>query len=154
MQAKRYPIIQMEECTVPGVHFARPDSNELYQEAYFTWQPMGPCGDYHTMQIGGGYLVAYRHVPEYREIEYHEDTEIFYFTSGDVVMPFCTIRDGVPDMQTLQIVYIPEKTQLILEPGTGHFVPVAANGLTAQIVVVAPKMDAPRLSLPTPVVGR
>ena len=153
MSTQTIPISQIKDCAVTGVHFAQPTEVACYRESYFTWQPMELGGLFQESPVSGGYLYTRRHPPEYRELEYHTDMEIFYFVKGDVIMPFCTLRNGMPDMQTLQLIYIPENTQLVIEKNVGHFVPVAANCETASIVVVAPKMDAPRVPLPYPVRG-
>lgn len=153
METRTYPILSPRACTVPGVRIALENTAERYEEAYFSWQPMALCACFVDGQVSGGYIEAYRHLPVYRELEFHADTEVFFFVSGEVIMPVCALKDGAPDMESLQFLRIPEKTQLILEKGVGHFVPVAADCLNAKMVVVAPKMDAPRVALPYPVQG-
>lgn len=153
METRKYPIVEIEDCCLAGITFARNELDQLYQETYFNWQPMALCGQFADGNVSGGYIETHYHLPVYHEMEYHIDTEIFYFVSGDVIMPFCALKDGEPDMETICFVHIPEKTQLIIAKGTAHFVPVAVGCLNAKLVVIAPKMDAPRVALPYPIQG-
>ena len=99
------------------------------------------------------YLKVWHHVPSFKEVESHTSAEFFYFVSGVALLPFVDLKDGVADMKTLQIVRIQPGTQLIISAGKGHFVPVAEGAEPVQIVVVSPKVDAPRVSLADEVIG-
>jgi oxalate decarboxylase/phosphoglucose isomerase-like protein (cupin superfamily) len=68
-------------------------------------------------------------------------------------MLFMNIKDGQPDPETAQVVRIRAGTQLVIPAGKAHFVPVAEGDEPVEIIVVAPKMDAPRMPLPFEIVG-
>jgi len=56
-------------------------------------------------------------------------------------------------MKTAQVVRIQAGTQIIIPASKAHFVPVAEGDEPVEIVVVAPRMDAPRIDLPDSVEG-
>ncbi len=153
METKTYPIIEIKDFKLPGVTFARDNKADLYAETYFEWQPMALCSQFADPNVSGGFLETHYHLPICTEMEYHIDTEVFYFVSGEVIMPFCTLKDGAADMESVCFVRIPAKTQVVIEKGVGHFVAVASNCEKATLVVVSPKMDAPRIALPYRVQG-
>ena len=64
--------------------------------------------------------------PQFQEFEYHKDKEFFYFVQGTALMPFANFdSEGKVNEASIQIVRIPEGTQLIIDAGKLHFVPVA-----------------------------
>ena len=138
---------------VPGVEVQFPDTVAAYIENYFEWTGSSLTACFGSHQISGGVLRAWKHQPVFNEIEYHVDAEMFYFVSGTAIMPFMDMVDGQPDLSTAQIVRIPPGTQIIIPPGKAHFVAVAESDTPVEIIVVSPKMDAPRAPLPDPILG-
>jgi len=51
------------------------------------------------------------------------------------------------------VVRIQPGTQIVISAGKGHFVPVADGDETLEVIVVAPKMEAPRMPLPVVIEG-
>jgi dTDP-4-dehydrorhamnose 3,5-epimerase-like enzyme len=146
-------IIDLCNGLVQGVNVHLPDADETYRENYFEWTATSLTARMSTPLISGGVLRAWHHTPVFYEMESHVDAEMFYFISGVALMLFVDVLDGQPDMETAQIVRIRAGTQLSISPGKGHFVAVAENSEPICAVVVAPKMDAPRMTLPEPVFG-
>ena len=68
-------------------------------------------------------------------------------------MPFMDIQDGVPLMDTAQIVRIYAGSQIIISAGKGHYVPVAEGDEPIIVVVVAPQMGDIKMALPEPIEG-
>ena len=83
----------------------------------------------------------------------HIDREMFYFVSGEAIMFFIDVVDGRPDMASAQMARIQPGTQIVIDEGKGHFVAVANDSQPVYAVVVSPKMDAPRMTLPEAVSG-
>jgi hypothetical protein len=137
---------------VPGVSVAMP-GDEAYKEAYFEWTAAPLVTSFKTREIGGGTLKAWKNVPQFSQVETHVDAEMFYFLDGTAIMPFADLKNGKPDMGSVRIVRIHAGTRIIIPEGKAHFVPVAEGDTPVSVVVVAPKMDAPRIPLPEPVLG-
>ena len=124
-----------------------------YRENYFEWFGSALISKFRTPEISGGALKAWHHAPVFREIETHVDVEMFYFVSGVAIMLFMDMDGEQPDLDSTQIVRIQPGTQIVISAGKGHFVAVAEGDKPVEMIVVAPKMEAPRMTLPTPVKG-
>jgi hypothetical protein len=150
---KEIIIQDLSPGVVPGIQIQMPESIRPYEEGYFTWAESSLITMFQSNEISGGILCARKHTPFFTEIETHVDAEFFYFVSGVAVMPFIDMKDGCPDMDTAQIVRILPGTQMIISPGKAHFVAVAEGDDLVEIVVIAPKMGAPRVALPEALLG-
>jgi len=124
-----------------------------YQETYFEWSSSMLISKFATSEISGGILKTWHHVPIFNEIKTHCDAEMFYFISGVAIMLFMDVNEHQPDLGSAQIVRIQPGTQIIILKGKGHFVAVAEGDEPVEMIVVAPKMEAPRIKLPTPIEG-
>ena len=138
---------------VDGVKVQVPDTVQSYKERYFEWSGSSLTACLSTNQVTGGVLKTWRHVPVFQEIEFHVDAEMFYFVSGVALLLFVDIKAGEPDLQSAQLVRVQPGTQIVISAGKGHFVPVAEGDDPVEIIVVAPKMDAPRMSLSEEIIG-
>jgi dTDP-4-dehydrorhamnose 3,5-epimerase-like enzyme len=138
---------------VPGIEVQVPETVVPYRENYFEWAGSSLVAMLKTNQVSGGILKAWHHVPVFKEIETHVDAEMFYFVSGVALMLFIDVKNGRPMLDTAQVVHIQADTQIIIPAGKAHFVPVAEGDQPVEIVVVAPKMEAPRIALPDSVEG-
>ena len=138
--------------TVQGVSVALP-SDEAYRESYFEWTASELVTGFKTSDISGGTLKTWKNVPLFTQVETHLDAEMFYFLGGTAIMVFADVKDGQPDMDSIEIVRVKPGTQIIIEAGKAHFVPVAEGDMPVYIIVVAPKMDAPRIPLEEAVLG-
>ena len=149
----KIPITDIENTKVSGVAVQQPDDSETYKESYFEWTASSLICEMKSTKISGGILKAWHHVPVFSEVESHEDTEMFYFISGTAIMIFVDIRDEQPDVSTAQMVRIKAGAQITIAAGKGHFVMVAEGDEPVYVVVVSPKMDAPRVDLPDAIEG-
>ncbi len=138
--------------TVQGVLVELP-GDEAYRESYFEWISSGLVTEFKTTEISGGTLKSWKNVPLFTMVETHVDAEMFYFIKGTAIMLFADIKDGKPDMDSIEIVRVHPGTNIIIEAGKAHFVPVAEGDTPVYIVVTAPKMDAPRIPLEESVLG-
>lgn len=150
---KNVKIQDLEAKLVNGVDVQMPDEAPTYRERYFEWSASSLLAGFGSNKISGGILKASHHTPVFSEIETHVDNEMFYFISGVALMPFVDLKNGQPDMETVRIVRIQPGTQIIISAGKGHFVPVAEGPEPLHIVVVGPRMDAPRTKLPITIEG-
>ena len=150
---KKIKIQDLVAGLVSGIDIQLPQQAETYKETYFEWTATSVVAKMNTKEISGGVLRAWHHTPVFNEIESHIDTEMFYFVSGVALMLFIDIKDGKPDIDSAQIVRIQPGTQLSIDAGKGHFVAVAEGSEPICVVVVSPKMDAPRMTLAKPVEG-
>jgi len=147
--------IQIEDLlpgTLQGVSVALP-GDEAYKESYFEWTAAPLVTGFKTSEISGGTLKTWKSVPLFTEVETHVDAEMFYFMEGVAIMPFADMKNGQPDMDSLKIVRVQPGTRIIIAEGKAHFVPVAEGDMPVSIIVVAPKMDAPRVPLKEAVLG-
>jgi oxalate decarboxylase/phosphoglucose isomerase-like protein (cupin superfamily) len=149
----KIPILDLEPGLVSGISVQMPDTVTPYRDTYFEWNGSSLISKFRTAEISGGMLKTWHHVPVFKEIETHIDAEMFYFRSGVAIMLFMDVESNRPTMDSAQIVRIQPGTQIIIPAGKGHFVAVAETDEPVEIVVVAPKMEAPRITLPTPVEG-
>lgn len=146
-------VQDIEPGIVKGINVQMPPTAVGYREAYFEWTPSSLTVPFKTNEVSGGILRAGHHVPVFCEVETHADAEMFYFLSGTALMLFVDVNEGQADLESAQIVRIPAGTQLVIPSGKGHFVPVAEGDESVEMIVVAPRMDAPRVPLPTPIEG-
>lgn len=149
---KEIQIQDLRPGLVPGLSVAMP-GDRPYGEAYFEWTEAPLTTTFKTPEVSGGTLRAWKSVPAFTQVETHVDAEMFYFLAGTAIMPFADLKDGKPDMSSLQIVRIQAGTRIIIPHGKAHFVPVAEGDTPVSVVVVAPKMEAPRVALPKAVIG-
>ncbi|MBE0696733.1 MAG: hypothetical protein IH586_07405 [Anaerolineaceae bacterium] len=138
---------------VAGVEVQMPYTVQPYKERYFEWSGSSLIACLSTNQVTGGVLKTWRHAPVFHEIESHVDAEMFYFVSGVALLLFVNIKAGEPDQQSAQLVRVQPGTQIVIPAGKGHFVPVAEGDDPVEIIVVAPKIDAPRMLLHEEMVG-
>lgn len=146
-------ILDLQSHLVSGVEVQLPTEGPGYKEDYFEWSASSLIGRFQTNEISGGVLQAWHHTPIFTIVENHIDTEMFYLVQGTALMMFMDYKNGIPDMSTAQVVRLKAGTQIVIQKGKGHFVPVAENSEPVTIIVVSPKMDAPRMILPEPVEG-
>jgi len=148
MERMKIHIRDLTQDLIKGVTVQMPRTVSAYKESYFEWTPSALTAKFNSTEISGGTLISWHHVPVFNEIETHIDKEMFYFISGTAIMLFIDVKQGQPDLKTAQIVRIQAGTQLIIEAGKGHFVPIAETSDPLSVIAVSPKMEAPRISLP------
>jgi hypothetical protein len=153
VNVKKIVIQDLRLDLVKGVAVQLPLAQPGYRETYFEWTPSSLTAPFQSTEVSGGVLRAWRHTPVFREIETHVDAEMFYFVSGVALMLFVDVKDGQVDLDTAQIVRVQPGTQLVIEAGKGHFVAVAESEALVEMIVVSPKMDAPRMELADVVEG-
>jgi len=149
---REIPIQDLRPGLVPGLTVVMP-GDAPYREAYFEWTAIPLTTTFATREIAGGSLKSWKADPQFHEVESHVDAELFYFLAGTALMLFADLKSGKPDMASLQIVRIVPGTRFIVPAGKAHFVPVAETDVPLSVVVVAPHMEAPRVSLPEAVRG-
>ncbi|MGD9156621.1 MAG: hypothetical protein PVG90_14160 [Bacillota bacterium] len=150
---KKIIIQDLKPGLVKGVAVQLPPAQPGYRETYFEWTPSSLTAQFKSTEVSGGVLRSWRHTPVFQEIETHADAEMFYFVSGVALMLFVDIKDGQVDLDTAQIVRVQPGTQLVIEAGKGHFVAVAESEAPVEMIVISPKMDAPRMGLAEVVEG-
>jgi mannose-6-phosphate isomerase-like protein (cupin superfamily) len=140
-------VCDLKPGIVTGVEVHISSQGDIYKETYFEWEPseLLPC--FKTNEVSAGRLVSWPHVCAFDEIETHIDQELFYFVSGTALMLFIDVMNEEPNTETAQVVRIHAGTQIVIEAGKGHFVPVAQGPEPVVAVVVAPKMDAKKMKL-------
>jgi oxalate decarboxylase/phosphoglucose isomerase-like protein (cupin superfamily) len=138
---------------ISGITVMLPEDGTTYKESFFEWSASVLTSVFNTNEVTGGVLQAWHHTPTFNEIETHVDKEMFYFISGTAIMLFIDVADGKPVMASAQMARILPGTQIIIDAGKGHFVAVAEGSDPICAVVVAPRMDAPRMLLLETVTG-
>lgn len=140
-------IKNIDQVKINGVQVHLACDEKGASNGYFVWKESPLTANFQSKEISGGVIKSWHHELVFNEVEYHCDQEMFYFTSGTAIMLFVDIKNGKPDMETVQLVRIPSGAQLIIEKGKGHFVAIAETDKPVEIIVVAPKMDAPKIML-------
>lgn len=140
-------ITDIEVSKIAGVRVQLEKNSSPYEERYFVWNESLLTAQFQSTEVSGGVIDAWHHSFIFTEIEYHEDQEMFYFTEGTAIMLFADTDGRSVDMESLQAVRIPKGTQLVIEKGKGHFVAMAEGSEPVKMIVVAPKMEAPRVTL-------
>lgn len=146
-------ITNIKDTKINGVAVYVPNNEAPYREDFFEWAESPLTVNFKTSAISGGVITSWHHDYSFDVVESHVDQEMFYFTKGTAIMLFADIKDGSVDMSSVQLVRIPAGTQLIIDAGKGHFVAMAETDEPLNIIVVSPKMDAPRVALPEVVHG-
>jgi mannose-6-phosphate isomerase-like protein (cupin superfamily) len=154
VNVKKIVIQDLKPGLVEGVAVQLPSVQPGYRETYFEWTPSALTAQFKSTEVSGGVLRAWKHTPVFREIETHVDAEMFYFISGVALMLFIDVKDGETDLDTAEIVRVRPGTQLVIAAGKGHFVAMAESDEPVEMIVVSPKMDAPRTGLPEIVEGK
>lgn len=149
---KEYRIQDINADAVCGVSVQMPCSQESYCEGYFKWTASSLLAQFASSQVSGGVLETWHHTPVFSELEYHEDDEMFYVMQGTAIMPFADMKDGQIVEDSIQIVRIPPGTQFIISKGKAHMPPVAEEDAVS-IVVLSPRMEAPRVGLKEEISG-
>jgi mannose-6-phosphate isomerase-like protein (cupin superfamily) len=149
---KEVRIQDLKQGLVPGLEVALP-GDLPYRETYFEWTAAPLTTVFKTAEVSGGTLRAWKNAPAFQQVETHVDAEMFYFLAGTAIMLFADVKSGRADMASVQIVRIRPGTRIIIPEGKAHFVPVAEDDTPLSVVVVAPKMEAPRVDLPEAVRG-
>lgn len=145
-------IQNLRDMQISGVHCCFHEECQPYLEGYFDWTAYPMITDMGDANICAGFLRAWRHTPNFRQVETHSGKELFYFVEGSCVMLFCDVRDGQAVMENAQLARIDAGTELVIDAGKAHFVPVGiTDSFTA--VVVSPKQEAPRIDLPEEIIG-
>lgn len=145
-------IQNIRDMQISGVHCCFREECEPYLENYFDWTAYPMIADMEETQLCAGFLRAWRHTPIFRQVETHIGKELFYFVEGSCIMLFCDVKDGCAVMESAQLARIDAGTELLVDAGKAHFVPVGVtDSFTA--VVVSPKQDAPRIDLPEEIIG-
>ncbi len=142
---KKYKITEIAPGAVKGVDVQLPGTAKIYKENWFEWTATTLCSNMKTTALAGGVLDIWKYTPVFRELEFHQDNEMFYFIQGTAIMPFADINNGKIDMDSVQLVRIQPGTQIIIHPNKAHFVAVAQDDTPVKIIVASPAMDAPRL---------
>jgi hypothetical protein len=150
---KQVEIQNLTKKQINGITVMLPEDGTAYKEKFFEWTASALTSVFNTNEVTGGVLKAWHHTPTFNEIETHVDKEMFYFISGTAIMLFIDVAEGMPVMASAQMARILPGTQLIIDAGKGHFVAVAEGSDPICAVVVAPKMDAPRMPLQETVTG-
>lgn len=154
MEQYEYQIQDLRPGLISGVEVQLPGAVTPYKEGFFEWSASTLMACFQTPEVTGGLLKAWHHAPVFHEIEWHVDAEVFYFIRGTALMLFMDIAGGRPVMESGQIARIRAGTQIVISAGKAHFVAVAEGDEPVEAVVVAPRMDAPRMALPAEAVGR
>ena len=150
---KKIQIQDLKPGLINGVEVQMPCSAEIYREGYFEWTAVPLICKFSSNEVSGGILKAWHYLPVFTEVETHIENEMFYFVSGTALMLFADIAEGKTVLDSIQVVRIQAGTQIIIQAGKGHFVAVAEGDEPAGMVVVSPKVGAPRITLPEAVRG-
>lgn len=145
-------IQNLSEMKITGVNYCLEKECKPYKETYFDWVAYPMVNDMKTSEVVCGLLTAWHHVPEFTQVEFHEGEETFFFVEGECIMIFCDLENGKPVMESIQIARIQPGTELHVEAGKAHFVPIPV-GDRLRAIVVAPNQEAPRVLLPELVRG-
>lgn len=127
---------------VSGVRVQLPIESPAPGDSYFTWAESSLTTSFQTCDVSGGVLCSTQKKVRFQEMEYHQDDEMFFFVSGTGIMAFCDIEKGSVLPSSIQLVRIRQGTQIIIEKGKGHFVPIAEEATGLTIIVISPKMEA------------
>lgn len=130
-----------EKATVNGVRFAFAEDGMLLAKEHFEWTSFPLETALKTNKVISGLLQGWHQKVEFHTVEYHEDTENFFFFEGECIMPFCDRNGEVPDMDTLQFIRIRPGTQVEVKAGKCHYVPIPLTD-TFRAYVFTPQQES------------
>ena len=117
-------VINAEDAKISGVRFAFPGEENLLCSGHFEWRSFPLETMLRTNKVISGILQGWHRTVEFDTLEYHDDTENFYFTEGTCIMPFGTRVGDSVDPDSLQLVRIRPGTQVEVKAGKLHYVPI------------------------------
>ena len=112
----------------------------------------GAAFRWRTNKVISGILQGWHRTVEFDTLEYHDDTENFYFTEGTCIMPFGTRVGDSVDPDSLQLVRIRPGTQVEVKAGKLHYVPIPL-GDTFRAYVFTPLQESKFVQLPELLIG-
>lgn len=123
--------------------------NEITPEGdYFDWRPSGIITTFSTNAITGGVVEAGYKPVEYTAVEYHDDSEVFYFVDGEGAMLFCDIENGAANLDSAVMLRVKNGMKMSIVPEKAHYVPISTvKGKTVKAVVISPKMNTFKIDL-------
>ena len=146
-------VESIKDANLTGVRIQLPEEERTYSESYFEWHESKLTANFNTNEVSGGVVNMWHHKYKYDKVEWHRDEEMFYFVDGDAVMLFADLDGDKVNPDTIQIVTIPEGTQIIIEARKAHFVPTLRGDGKGKMIVCCPKMDAIMVNLEESVLG-
>lgn len=150
---KKIRICPIEQLDVPGVHVRLPGDVDVYEESYLRWHGTRLQLEMKNTLVAGGVLKVWRHQPVFQKLEYHDDREKYVFLQGNVIMPFADVKDGMIVESSLQYARIQAGTEILIEAGKAHFMPVADDTDCALAMVICTNMPYYHVFLKEPVCG-
>lgn len=145
-------IINAEDASISDVRFAFPKSENVLRRGNFEWSSFPLESLLRTNKVISGILKGWHRTVEFDTVEYHMDTENFYFAEGVCIMPFANRIGDAVDIGSLQLVRIQPGTQVEVKAGKCHYVPIP-EGDTFRAFVFTPRQDSILLSLDDTVRG-
>ena len=134
-------VINAEDAKISGVRFAFPGEENLLCSGHFEWRSFPLETMLRTNKVISGILQGWHRTVEFDTLEYHDDTENFYFTEGTCIMPFGTRVGDSVDPDSLQLVRIRPGTQVEVKAGKLHYVPIPL-GDTFRAYVFTPLQES------------
>lgn len=117
-------VTNIEETAIRGVRAVNVRTGSLLQKEHFEWLSFPLETTLKRNQVVSGLLRGWHRTVCFDTVEYHEDTENFFFLEGTCIMIFCDRNGEEPDMNSIQLVKIPAGTQVEVEAGKCHYVPI------------------------------
>ena len=145
-------VINAEDAKISGVRFAFPGEENLLCSGHFEWRSFPLETMLRTNKVISGILQGWHRTVEFDTLEYHDDTENFYFTEGTCIMPFGTRVGDSVDPDSLQLVRIRLGTQVEVKEGKLHYVPIPL-GDTFRAYVFTPLQESKFVQLPELLIG-
>lgn len=146
-------VINAEDAKISGVRFAFPGQEALLCSGHFEWRSFPLETMLRTNKVISGILQGWHRTVEFDTMEYHDDTENFYFAEGTCIMPFGSRMGDSIDLASLQLVQIRPGTQVEVKAGKLHYVPIPL-GDTFRACVFTPLQESKLLRLPEPLTGK
>ena len=143
-------IEEIEQVQIRGVRVAKPGTGTVLRRGNFEWVCFPLETQLKTSKVVSGLLQGWHHEVYFDQVEYHEDTENFYFLEGTVLMLFCDQQMERPDMSTLRLVRIRPGTQIEVEAGKCHYVPIPETDIF-KAYVFTPIQPSVMLKLSEPI---
>ena len=129
------------ETEISGVRVEKAENGELLKKEHFEWTSFPLKTKFKQNQVISGVLKGWHRVIAFTQVEYHDDAENFLFFQGDSIMIFCDKKNNKVDMNSVQLVRIPEGTQIEVAAGKCHYVPIPLTD-TFKAFVFTPLQEA------------
>ncbi|MDR1541884.1 MAG: hypothetical protein LBU32_28675 [Clostridiales bacterium] len=138
---------------VDGLDMHIPGSGVPVREKWYEWVPVAIEAQFQTCAVSGGVLKGWKHAPVFTDLEFYPDKRLVFVVMGCGIFPFADVKDGVVDMESVQLIRAKRGSKFVVPAYKASFAPVAENELEVICVIASARMEPKRIVLAEEIEG-